>query len=174
MLFHSYIVRAIVFSMAALIGSLGYYVIGYHVLSDEIDKFKIESDQSFFRRLGVGGSLEKSKPQGTGCGGCDPRNLSFHRRVSKPSVTENYKILSKPKAAYTPQARAKGIEGTVRLKVILLSSGEIGRIIPAKRLSYGLTEQAMEAARNIKFKPKRVDGMPKSAIATVEYRFEIN
>ncbi len=173
MLFHSYIVRAIVFSMAALIGSLGYYVIGYHVLSDEIDKFKIESDQSFFRRLGVGGSLEKSKPQGTGCGGCDPRNLSFHRRVSKPSVTENYKILSKPKAIYTPDARENGIKGTVRVKVTLLASGQIGPVTPVTRLPFGLTEEAIKAARNLRFEPRTIDGVPQSVVVTVDYRFDI-
>jgi TonB family protein len=176
MLFRFYILRVLVFVVTALIGSLSYYVINYHLLSDEIDKFKIESDRAFFRRLGVGNSLEKSEPEGIGCGGCDLRKPSFHKHVSsssKPWVTENYKVLSKPKAIYTHEARENGIEGTVRLKVTLLASGEIGPVTPVSRLPFGLTEQAIEAARKIRFEPRRVDGVPQSVVVTVDYGFNI-
>ena len=176
MLFHSYIVRAVVFLMAALIGSLGYYVIGYHVLSDAIDKSEIESDQAFFRRLGFERSPERIYSRGSGIGSSTHGTSSFRKNSSNshdPSVKESYKILSKPKPSYTEAARSNGIEGTVRLKVTLLASGQIGPVTPVTRLPFGLTEEAIKAARNLRFEPRTIDGVPQSVVVTVDYRFDI-
>lgn len=82
-------------------------------------------------------------------------------------------ILSKPKAAYTDAARSNGIEGHVRLKVMLLASGQVGSIVPVSKLPYGLTEQAIAAARKIRFEPKKVDGVPVTTTVTFDYGFNI-
>lgn len=82
-------------------------------------------------------------------------------------------ILSKPKASYTDAARANDVEGSVRLKVTLLASGEVGSIKPVTTLPYGLTEQAIAAARQIKFEPKKLDGIPVSTTVTIDYSFDI-
>jgi TonB family protein len=83
------------------------------------------------------------------------------------------KILAKPRASYTDEARAQNVQGTVRLKVTLLASGGIGGITPLTRLPYGLTEQAIAAARQIRFDPKKVNGQPQSVSMTFEYNFSI-
>jgi TonB family protein len=87
--------------------------------------------------------------------------------------TERFKITSKPKATYTEDARTNNVEGAVRLKVTLLASGQVGAIRPVSELPFGLTEQAVAAARNIKFQPKRVNGVPQSVIVTIEYNFNL-
>lgn len=91
----------------------------------------------------------------------------------KPAVTENYQIISKPKATYTDAARTNNVQGSVRLKVTLLASGQVGSITPVTRLPHGLTEQAIAAARNIRFSPKKVNGNAQSVIVTLEYGFNI-
>jgi TonB family protein len=82
-------------------------------------------------------------------------------------------IKSKPAAKYTDAARENNIEGSVRLKVTLLPSGEVGSISVVNGLPDGLTEQAIAAARKIKFEPKRIDGRPVSTTVTIDYSFDI-
>jgi TonB family protein len=85
----------------------------------------------------------------------------------------NYRIIAKPKATYTDAARTNGVQGNVRLKVTLLASGQIGPITPVTRLPHGLTEQAIAAARQIRFEPKMVNGRATSVVVTVDYGFNI-
>jgi hypothetical protein len=87
--------------------------------------------------------------------------------------TRPLKILEKP-VPVTPSDRLASIghvQRTITLKVEFLSSAEIGEVIAIAKLPYGLTEDAMEAARKIKFEPKMVDGKPKSVKITVQYEF---
>ena len=88
-------------------------------------------------------------------------------------VTSPFKILSKPQARYNDAARTNGVQGSVRLKVTLLASGQVGSITPVTRLPHGLTEQAIAAARLIRFEPAKVNGVPVSKIVTLEYSFSI-
>lgn len=87
--------------------------------------------------------------------------------------THPLKILSKPQAGFTDQARANGVEGTVRLRVVLLASGKVGTITVINGLPGGLNEQAVAAARRLKFMPAKVSGAPVSKTVTIDYRFEI-
>lgn len=82
-------------------------------------------------------------------------------------------IVSKPRAEYTDLARQNNTEGSVVLKVTLLASGEVGGIKIIRALPDGLTEQAIEAARQIEFEPKQVKGRPISVVQTFEYQFDI-
>ena len=88
-------------------------------------------------------------------------------------MTTPYRIISQPKAMYTDEARTKGIQGSVTLKITLLASGQVGSITPVKTLGYGLTEKAIAAARQIRFEPKKVNGNATSVIITREYTFSI-
>jgi TonB family protein len=90
-----------------------------------------------------------------------------------PAVTEAIKILSKPKALYTDAARQNQVQGTVSLRVTFLASGGIGSISPVNGLSNGLTEQAIAAARGIRFEPKKVNGVPQTVTMVVQYSFTL-
>lgn len=83
------------------------------------------------------------------------------------------KILSKPRAGYTEGARTNNIKGSVILRVAFLGSGQIGAITVISGLPYGLNEQAIAAARGIKFQPATENGVPFSASRTVQYSFTI-
>ncbi|MGI8786645.1 MAG: energy transducer TonB [Pyrinomonadaceae bacterium] len=87
-------------------------------------------------------------------------------------------ISFKPPATYTDEARKKGIEGTVRLRVTFLASGEIGDVIyisetskKKKLTKYGLVEQAIEAAKKIKFTPQKENGQPVTVTKLIQYSF---
>ena len=82
-------------------------------------------------------------------------------------------VLSKPRAIYTDAARLNFTEGKVVLRVTFSANGQIGAISVITGLSDGLTEQAIAAARGIKFEPARRDGVPYSVTKPVEYTFTI-
>jgi TonB family protein len=115
---------------------------------------------------GLGGGTGDSIGDGTGSGGKEPPPT-----VAK--VTTPLNIISKPRAQYTDEARQNQIQGVVTLKVTLLANGTIGSIVPVSRLGYGLTEKAIAAAREIKFEPQKVNGVPQSVTKTIQYSFNI-
>ncbi len=94
-------------------------------------------------------------------------------RVKPKGPTQNLTIISKPRAMYTDAARQNQVQGTVTLKVQFLANGLIGTISPVSGLGYGLTEQAMAAARGIRFEPARRNGVAYTTVKTVSYSFTI-
>lgn len=83
------------------------------------------------------------------------------------------KILAKPRAGYTDAARKNQVQGTIRLRVTFQANGQIGSITPVSNLPDGLTEQAIGAARQIKFEPAERAGIPITVTKVVEYTFTI-
>lgn len=92
--------------------------------------------------------------------------------VPEPGITP-VKIISKPHARYTDSARSAGVQGTIRLAVLLGANGQIMHILMLRGLGYGLDEQAIRAASQIVFQPKTKDGVPVSTVVTIEYGFSI-
>lgn len=88
-------------------------------------------------------------------------------------VTAGMKIISKPKPSYTDAARQNQVQGTVILRVTFLANGSIGSISPVKGLPNGLTEQAIAAARSIRFEPAKNNGVAQTLTKQVEYTFSI-
>jgi TonB family protein len=81
------------------------------------------------------------------------------------------KILDKPRASYPTNGGC--FQGKVVLRVTFLDSGEIGKISIISGLGNGATENAIEAAKKIKFIPAIKDGTPVSVTKPVEYVFSI-
>jgi len=86
---------------------------------------------------------------------------------------KQFTIISKPRAFYTNVARNKGISGTVKILVLFGSSGQIEGAILKNSIGGGLDENALTAARQIKFTPRIEDGKPITIMRTVEYSFTI-
>jgi TonB family protein len=125
---------------------------------------------------GIGNGRGSGQGNGEGDGRGDGRNDIFNNvSVTKKPVgpTVGVQILSKPRANYTNEARQQQIQGTVILRVTFLANGTIGGITTIKGLGGGLTEQAIAAARNIKFEPAKRGGVPYSVAKTIEYNFNI-
>lgn len=78
------------------------------------------------------------------------------------------RILTKPMPSFPESARKKRISGTVMLKVVLTSRGTVDNIQVVQAVP-GLTEQAIEAARKIKFMPAMKDGKYVSTMLQLEY-----
>jgi TonB family protein len=91
--------------------------------------------------------------------------------VTMNEVTEKAVILGKPDPGYPDGARIEGVKGVVRLRSILGADGKVRGILVLRSPDPRLTEAAMRAARNIKFKPALKDGQPISQFITLEYHF---
>lgn len=83
------------------------------------------------------------------------------------------RILSKPEATYTEEARRRMVKGTVVVRAILAANGRVLGVVPIRTLPAGLTGQSLRAARQIRFIPAMKDGKPVSVSVQVEYNFNI-
>ena len=115
-------------------------------------------------RIGLG----PARGGGTGGGGVD-----YSRPFRQTEVTRKAMITSKPEPGYTEEARKNFVEGVVRLRVVLNSSGKVTDISVVKGLPDGLTEKAVSAARQMKFTPAEKDGRKVSQYVFLEYTFGV-
>jgi TonB family protein len=82
-------------------------------------------------------------------------------------------ILVKPRPEYTDEARKMRIEGEVSLRVLFTSSGEVRVLEVTHGLGYGLNENAVRAAEQIRFKPAQRAGQPVDSAAIVHIAFQL-
>ncbi|MEN3327638.1 MAG: hypothetical protein V7638_2445 [Acidobacteriota bacterium] len=76
------------------------------------------------------------------------------------NVDEKPVRLRAPTPRYTEAARADQIQGSVTLRVLVGADGDVKQVKVVSGLPDGLIEQAIEAARQAKFKPAMKDGKP--------------
>lgn len=93
--------------------------------------------------------------------------------LSPREVTTKARILSKPEPLYTERARANLTRGMVKLRMVLAADGVVRHILVVRGLPDGLTQNAVNAARRMKFIPATKDGRPVSQFVTIEYNFNI-
>jgi TonB family protein len=92
---------------------------------------------------------------------------------SSKDLDTKAKILYKPEPVYTEEARQARIAGTIILKAILGADGKVKLIVPIRTLPNGLTEKAIEVAREIRFVPGVLNGKQVSQWIQVEYHFHV-
>jgi len=93
--------------------------------------------------------------------------------VKRDTSYKRPKLLNNPFPAYTEWARQEGVEGTVRLAVLIDDKGKVTSSLIFLGLGYGLDEQAVKAASKFKFEPATVDGKPISFWQMVEVEFRL-
>jgi TonB family protein len=103
-----------------------------------------------------------------GPGGGDPNRI-----FSGKDVSSKARVLSKPEPQYTEEARKNAVTGTVVLRAVFTSGGQVTNIRAVSGLPYGLTERAIAAARQIRFTPATKDGRPVSMYMQLEYNFNL-
>ena len=103
----------------------------------------------------------------------DPLEIGSERIYRGTEVDVKARILQKFEPQYTFEARRARTTGTVVLKAVFSSTGNITNIRVISGLPNGLTEQAIAAARRIKFRPAMRDGKPVSMWVQLEYYFSL-
>src|SRR5262245_12869962 len=82
-------------------------------------------------------------------------------------------ILYREKAQYTKEAKDNKVEGTVVLNTVFSVDGQISDIRVIRGLPHGLTENAIIAAKKIRFEPAMKDGRPVSVRGNIEFSFSL-
>jgi TonB family protein len=121
----------------------------------------------------VGGGDARYGGGGPGGGGGGAPPVDYNRVFNPKDVTSKAVIISKPDPGFTEEARKNNVTGVVRLRAVLSAGGAVTNIGVVKGLPDGLTERAIAAARNIKFRPAQKDGRNVSQHITLEYNFNI-
>lgn len=119
-----------------------------------------------------GGSKENGARQGN-ANGIENGGLKKAIPPAATNQTTDLKILSKSGARYTDLARSYGISGTTQLRITFLANGEIGAIETLKKLPFGLTASAVNAARQIQFEPAMKNGKPYTVAKIIHYSFSL-
>jgi len=118
--------------------------------------------------IGGGDYHEGGGGPGGGGGGTD-----YNKIFSGKDVNTKARVLAKPEPQYTEEARKNQITGTVVLRAVFTSGGQVTNISARSGLPYGLTERAIAAARQIKFVPATKDGHAVSMYIQLEYNFNL-
>jgi len=117
----------------------------------------------------IGGGDFNAGGGGPGGGG----GGDYSKIFTGKDVTSKARLISKPEPQYTEEARKNQITGTVVLKVVFSSGGQVTNIRTVSGLPNGLTERAIAAARQIKFVPATKDGHQVSMWMQLEYNFNL-
>lgn len=123
--------------------------------------------EEFISSLGVRKSGDQATP-------IDPPIESPSNNVLPArEVTRRAIVVWKSEPFYTQEARANRVVGTVTIEVVFGENGYVTDITVIKGLKDGLTEAAIDAARNIRFFPAEKDGRPVSQKTMLEYGFNV-
>ena len=82
-------------------------------------------------------------------------------------------IIFKPRPDYTEDGRKHSVEGEVTLEVTFTAAGQVLVVRVVHGLGYGLDEQAIRAAQQIRFKPAQLGGQPIDSRAVVHIIFQL-
>lgn len=107
---------------------------------------------------GVGTPFEPETPEDT---------------VSSKEVDRKARLVMKPEPSYTEKARREQVTGTVVMKAVFSASGSVVNIEVLSHLPHGLTENAIEACRKIKFNPAVKNGRRVATKVQLEYNFNL-
>ena len=83
------------------------------------------------------------------------------------------RILYKEKARYSEEARQQKVQGPVILLATFTADGRITDIRVVRGQPYGLTEEAIQAAKRIRFQPALQNGVAVTVRAHLEYNFAL-
>ncbi|MEQ1606901.1 MAG: energy transducer TonB [Pyrinomonadaceae bacterium] len=84
------------------------------------------------------------------------------------------KIIEQPRPELPLKHGTLDVQGSVVLRVQFLEFGEIGEIITVKELPAGLTQNAIAAARRIRFEPEKKEGKPVTVYREIQYSYSWN
>lgn len=138
------------------------FVVRVHIISPH----PAESNDAFVRGTMIVVIEERIGSQSA------PANQGAEERVySGRDLTRRARITSRPEPQKTDEAQRSGISGVVVLRAVFSANGKVERIKVVSGLPAGLTEEAVNAARKIKFIPAVKDGRYASQYIQIEYYF---
>lgn len=121
--------------------------------------------------IGMGGGMGAGQGDGAGAGtggGYGGGVMNVGGGVSAPEVIHSVD------PAFTQQARAANLQGTVSIQLIVDSQGNPQNIHVVRHLGMGLDEKAEEAVRQYKFRPAMYQGHPVAVQMIIDVAFHLH
>lgn len=100
-------------------------------------------------------------------------NAANESSNNKANENRNLRVRTKPRPEYTRFARAYLLSGTVVIRATFMLNGTVGNVEVVRGLPFGLSDEAIKAAKAMKFDPAIRRGNPATVIRTIEYAFTI-
>ena len=104
------------------------------------------------------------------------RLVADAQEIPRAGTTLPPQIVRAANAVYTAEAKAAGIEGIVRVEVLVLTDGTVGEaanVTQSLDAKFGLDDEAVKASKQWKFKPATKDGNPVTAHVVIEHTFTL-
>jgi TonB family protein len=98
--------------------------------------------------------------------------VEFQKHKDDPAY-QRATLLNRVEPLYSEEARREGVQGTVEMAVLISEKGDVSSVLVFSRLGYGLDEEAVKAARRLKFTPASKDGKPVPYWSRVFIEFNI-
>jgi TonB family protein len=98
---------------------------------------------------------------------------SSNTAANRGGGTTGVEILEKTNPAYSNEGRTLRIEGDVVLEVVFLASGQVQVVRVVSGLGHGLDDEAIQAAKQIRFRPAKREGQPVDFTAHVRIAFRL-
>lgn len=92
---------------------------------------------------------------------------------ANPAVDTKPVALNNPEPDYTETARSKGVQGIVRVRVLVGEDGLVKNARILRGLPDGLNDEAVKAAFKIRFRPAMKEGQAVRYWVTVEIKFNL-
>lgn len=86
-------------------------------------------------------------------------------------VTAMPKLQSEVRIPYPPEAKAKGIQGAVVMDILIDAQGQVREVKLIQGPGAGLNEAALEAVKQFKFIPARIEAQVVAVRIRYAYRF---
>ncbi|MEK6406049.1 MAG: energy transducer TonB [Acidobacteriota bacterium] len=122
--------------------------------------------------MGPGNGRGVGPGEGYNMGGGGPR-IGGGSGAPATSVDQGPVLLNNPQPRYTEEARKNKIQGTVLVRVLIGTDGQVKRVTVQRGLPDGLDEQAIQAAYQLRFKPAMKSGQPVSFWKPVAIEFNL-
>jgi protein TonB len=116
-------------------------------------------------RVGRGGT-GTGTGSGSGAGSSDepPKPVSVATIKSRAMPKGDFSYFDASKD-YPAEAKTLGIEGVIRVRLVVDEQGKVKSVVPLNKLGHGLDELALERAKKIEFDPARdTDDKPVSSV----------
>lgn len=107
----------------------------------------------------------------------DQEKLRDDDADSIPIPVEEYLVSAMPvlenefRVPYPPEARKAGIQGRVVMDLLIDAAGKVRQAALVEGPGYGLNEAALDAVKNFKFRPARVQDRPVAVKIRYAYKF---
>ena len=97
------------------------------------------------------------------------------RRIRVGGNVQATKLVRQVNPVYPERARAQGIQGSVLLEAIILKDGALGAMRVLNKLADpDLVDSAIEAVRNWRYEPTRLNGQPIEVVTTITVNFRLS